>query len=74
MASIFDRYGLKEVSNVSIYELNSDGSVGDLALYLDSLKVSTIEQTAESTDATGGWGNPKLISWDLISTIGPLAA
>lgn len=64
MASIFDRYGLKEVSNVSIYDLKADGSLGDLVLYLDSLKVSTIEQTAESVDATGGWGNPKLISWD----------
>jgi len=36
-----------------------------------TLKVSTIETTAESVDATGGWGNPKLITWDLI-TIGPL--
>lgn len=74
MASIFDRYGLKEVSNVSIFDIKADGSLGDLVLYLDTLKVSTIEQTAEQTDATGGWGNPKLISWDLISTIGPLAA
>lgn len=64
MASIFDRYGLKEVSNVSIYSLDAQGNPDMLVLYLDSLKVSTIEQTAESTDATGGWGNPKLISWD----------
>lgn len=64
MASIFDRYGLKEVSNVSIFDIKADGSLGDLVLYLDTLKVSTIEQTAEQTDATGGWGNPKLISWD----------
>lgn len=68
MASIFDRYGLKEVSNVSVFALEDEknGTVkkGDLVLYLDSLKVSTIEQTAEQTDATGGWGNPKLISWD----------
>ena len=33
-------------------------------LYLDTLKVSTIEQTAESSDATGGRGNGKLITWD----------
>lgn len=33
-------------------------------LFLDTLKVSTIEQTAESTDATGGRGNAKLITWD----------
>ena len=39
-----------------------------------TLKVSTIETTAENTEATGGWGNPRLISWDLNFTIGPLAA
>ena len=33
-------------------------------LFLDTLKVSTIEQKAESTDATGGRGNAKLITWD----------
>ena len=33
-------------------------------LYLDTLKVSTIEQTAEYSDATGGRGNGKLITWD----------
>lgn len=29
-----------------------------------TLKVSTIETTAENADATGGWGNAKLITWD----------
>lgn len=33
-------------------------------LFFDTLKVSTIEQTAQSTDATGGRGNAKLITWD----------
>ena len=33
-------------------------------LYLDTLKVSTIEQTAENTEARGGKGNAMLISWD----------
>lgn len=33
-------------------------------LYLDTLKVSTIEQTAENTEARGGKGNAALISWD----------
>ena len=33
-------------------------------LYLDSLKVSTLEQATESTDARGGRGNSKLITWD----------
>ena len=74
MASILDRYGIKEVADVTFYEINQDGTPGKPVLFLDTLKVSTIEQTAETADARGGKGNPKLITWDLISTIGPLAA
>ena len=64
MASILDRYGIKEVADVTFYTINSDGSRGAPALYLDTLKVSTIEQTAETADARGGKGNPKLVTWD----------
>lgn len=66
--NIFDKYGIKEVANVYFEALEDDIKAGvyagDIVLYLDTLKVSTIETTAESTDATGGWGNPKLITWD----------
>ena len=64
MASIFDRYGIKEVADVTFYKINADGSKGAPVLYLDTLKVSTVEQTASSADARGGKGNPKLVSWD----------
>ena len=64
MASILDRYGIKEVADVTFYAINADGTRGAPALYLDTLKVSTIEQTAETSDARGGKGNPKLITWD----------
>ena len=64
MASILDRYGIKEVADVTFYKIKDDGSRGEPVLYLDTLKVSTIEQTAETADARGGKGNPKLISWD----------
>ena len=64
MASILDRYGIKEVADVTFYSINADGSRGAPALYLDTLKVSTIEQTAETADARGGKGNPKLVTWD----------
>lgn len=57
---IFEKYGLKEVANVTFYEAGSSKPV----LYLDTLKVSTIEQTADLVDATGGKGNPTLITWD----------
>lgn len=58
--NMFERYGLKEVANVTFYDIATKKPV----LFLDTLKVSTIEQTAESTDARGGWGNPALITWD----------
>lgn len=64
MASILDRYGIKEVADVTMYEINPDGTPGKPVLFLDTLKVSTIEQTAEQVDARGGKGNPKLITWD----------
>ena len=64
MASILDRYGIKEVADVTFYKLKDDGTPDVPVLFLDTLKVSTIEQTAEQADARGGKGNPKLITWD----------
>lgn len=64
MSNILDRYGIKEVADVVFYTINSDGTPGTPVLVLDTLKISTIEQTAESTSARGGKGNPELISWD----------
>ena len=64
MASILDRYGIKEVADVTFYHINELGQPDYPVLYLDTLKVSTIEQTAEQVDARGGKGNPKLITWD----------
>lgn len=61
---ILSRYGIKEVADLGIYELNADGSFGKPVLVLDSLKVSTLETTAESVYATGGKGNAKLVGWD----------
>jgi len=66
--NIFDKYGIKEVANVYFEALDDDKAAGvyagDIVLYLDTLKVSTIETTAENVAAQGGWGNPKLIQWD----------
>lgn len=64
MASILDRYGIKEVADVTFYEIENDGTAGAPVLYLDTLKVSTLEQTAETSYAQGGKGNPRLIGWD----------
>ena len=58
--NIFEKYGIKEVANVYFEALETDTAAGvykdDIVLYLDSLKVSTIETTAEDTAAQGGWG------------------
>ena len=66
--NIFDKYGIKEVANVYFEALEDDPRAGvykgDVVLFLDTLKTSTIETSAEQTDARGGWGNPKLITWD----------
>jgi len=66
--NIFDKYGIKEVANVYFEALDDDAAAGvyagDIVLFLDTLKVSTIETTAENTAAQGGWGNPKLVQWD----------
>jgi hypothetical protein len=72
MAAAFTKkFGIKEVADVGFY------AVGDITvngnkitaskapvLKFDTLKVSTIEMTAENSEARGGKGNPALISWD----------
>lgn len=62
----FEQYGIKEVADVMFEALdNGPGYLaGDIVLYLDSLKVSTVEMTGEQADARGGKGNPALIIWD----------
>jgi hypothetical protein len=66
--NIFERYGIKEVANVYFEALEDEVEAGikagDIVLYLDTLKVSTVETTAENVSAQGGWGNPKLVTWD----------
>lgn len=65
MASILDKYGIKEVADVTFYTIDKDTAEPKLpVLFLDTLKVSTIEQTAENVEARGGKGNVALVSWD----------
>lgn len=66
MANILDTYGIKEVADVTMYEIidNAGTVTYKPVLFLDTLKVSTIEQTADQTSARGGKGNPELIIWD----------
>ena len=54
------RYGSREIANVVFKDIES----GKPVLYLETLKVSTLEQTADSFYARGGRGNNRLIGWD----------
>lgn len=64
MIDILARYGIKEVADVTFYKILQGGGIGAPVLYLDTLKVSTTEQTAENTSARGGKGNGELVMWD----------
>ena len=64
MAIILDKYAIKEVADVMFYELDSKGAPSAPVLYLDTLKTSTLSQSAETVDARGGKGNVKLLTWD----------
>ena len=65
--NIFEQYGIKEVADVTLYAIELDENDEEIyipVLYLDTLKISSVEQTAEQTSARGGLGNPYLITWD----------
>ena len=60
--NIFDQYGIKEVADVTLYSIHKkkDGS-GDVyyvpALYIDTLKMSSVEKTAEQAASSEWWKN-----------------
>ena len=67
------KFGIKEVADVGFYTVGTvsvneeTGAVTATAapvLTFDTLKVSTLEMTAEQSEARGGKGNPPLIIWD----------
>ena len=64
--NLFDKYGIKQVADVTFYSIEQigDEEIYTPVLYLDSLKLSTLEKTNERVTAKGGKGNKKLISWD----------
>ena len=46
-----------------VYSTGSETTSSDPMFIFDSLKVSNIEVSSEDASATGGQGNPELISW-----------
>lgn len=64
--NLFQKYGIKEVADVTFYSISNigDETVYTPVLFLDTLKVSTIQKTAQKVSAEGGKGNKKLVSWN----------
>ena len=59
-----ERFGVKEVVEATFYNL----ATGKPELFLDTLKMSSLNMEAQETVITGGQGNPELISWDFGKT------
>lgn len=72
MAQFDKKFGIKEVADVGFYNVGdvtvaADGKITATkapVLEFDTLKVSTMEFTAEQAEARGGKGNAPLIIWD----------
>ena len=64
--NLFQKYGIKEVADVVFYSITTigDEEFYTPVLFLDTLKVSTLEKAAEKVEAKGGKGNKKLITWN----------
>ena len=67
--NIIDKYGIKEVADVTIYELNEFGEPMNPVLFLDTLKICEIEVQKEQTKHYGGTAHSLIVNWDYISGI-----
>ena len=54
------KFGAKEVMDVVFYDIATNKPV----LFLDTLKTSSIETTAQEVYATGGKGDSRLVGWE----------
>jgi len=60
-----ERFGVHDVANITLY----NKLTGEAELYLDTLKMTNMENTAETVYATGGQGNNRLVGWDSGRTV-----
>jgi hypothetical protein len=66
---IFEQYGIKDVADVTLYSIHKKTDGSDEfhyvpALRLDTLKISSTEETSSDAWARGGVGNSRLVGWD----------
>lgn len=64
--NIFNKYGIKEVADVTFYSITrvGDEEFYTPVLFFDTLKVSTLDKNVETVSANGGKGNGKILSWN----------
>ena len=68
--NLFTQYGIKEVADVTIYSIMEicDEEFYLPVLYLDTLKISDIEEKSSNANAQGGYGNTRIKAWDFNKT------
>lgn len=64
--NIFAQYGIREVADVTLYSITRIGDEEFYIpmLYLDTLKLSTLEKNVTAVTSNGGIGNGKILSWN----------
>ena len=67
--NVLDRYGIREVADVVIYELNEFGDIDKPVLFLDTLKICDIQITEEEVKHFGGMGNSLIVDWSYVNGI-----
>ena len=63
--NLFQKYGIKEVADVTFYSIIEigDEELYIPVLYLDTLKISDVNQTSDKVNHKGGYGNQQMIAW-----------
>lgn len=66
MINLFQKYGIKEVSDVTFYSITQigDEEFYTPVLFLDTLKVTTLTQSASKITNSGGYGDQIVIGWN----------
>ena len=64
--NLFQKYGIKEVADITFYDIVKIGNEELYVpiLFLDTLKVSDITQSSGKTNHNGGYGNQQIQYWE----------
>lgn len=63
--NLFTQYGIKEVADVTFYSIIpiGDEEIYIPVLFLNTLKISDIDEKSSKVTASSGYGNAKIIGW-----------